>query len=417
MSETSEPREEPPEFYGWCDEDDRLDAFVAALSAFVAPGGLAEISISPAVGHSEGYGARRLEEVIALVRSAFGTDISVSAGFSVPTSFGHEIPFGIACNAERYERWCPTGPLSASCSDQSELLPQRIEVAVGSTRSVEVEAAVFSVHVQQDVEAFLIRLCASDGSRRVVTGGCSDLSEWGPPIEMAVTYHADVAFVARDLALSWVRIHDGYHVARAAGMSLDALRARVEAAPQGTRIPVTGNVIRAREHCEKERLADIARLRLLSRDIDPRVHIRKLTEIQKREDALLLRGELPPHGTRVALPGDAELTREQVLAVLSIPPATLLEALEASAVPDDEWRAVEPLALETIQAAKEGVPTAEVRVLTGKHGRFIERHAPYHVRRLPNGGVLLATHPYRTLWPLWADALLLLGIWGFRAVH
>jgi hypothetical protein len=24
--------------------------------------------------------------------------------------------------------------------------------------------------------------------------------------------------------------------------------------------------------------------------------------------------------------------------------------------------------------------------------------------------VLLATHPYRTLWPLWADALFLLGI-------
>ena len=26
------------------------------------------------------------------------------------------------------------------------------------------------------------------------------------------------------------------------------------------------------------------------------------------------------------------------------------------------------------------------------------------------GGVLLATHPYRTLWQLWADALFLLGI-------
>jgi hypothetical protein len=41
---------------------------------------------------------------------------------------------------------------------------------------------------------------------------------------------------------------------------------------------------------------------------------------------------------------------------------------------------------------------------------FIERHAPNHVQRLPNGGVVLATHPYRTLWPLWADALFLLGI-------
>lgn len=406
----SVPREEPPELYGWCDEDDRLDAFVSALSAFVAPGRLVEISISPSVGQSDGYAARPHEQAVALVRSSFSTDVSVSAGFSVMTSFGHRIPFGISCNAERYERWCPTGPLSASCNDQSELLPQRIDVAIGTTRSVEVEAAILSIHVQQDVEDFLGRLCAPDQSRRVMTGGCSDLSEWGPPIEMAATYHADVAFLARDLALSWVRIHDGYHVARAAGMPLDALRARVEAAPHGTHIPVAGNVMRARKHCEQERLAHIARLELLSRDLDPRVHIRKLTEIQKKEDALLLRGELPSHGTRVALPGDDELTREQVLAALSMPPATLLEALEASAVPDDEWRAVEPLALETIQAAKEGVPTAEVRVLTGKHGRFIERHAPYHVRRLPNGGVLLATHPYRTLWPLWADALLLLGI-------
>jgi hypothetical protein len=42
--------------------------------------------------------------------------------------------------------------------------------------------------------------------------------------------------------------------------------------------------------------------------------------------------------------------------------------------------------------------------------RWIEQHAPFHVRRLPNGGVRLATHPYRILWPLWADALHLLDI-------
>ena len=79
-------------------------------------------------------------------------------------------------------------------------------------------------------------------------------------------------------------------------------------------------------------------------------------------------------------------------------------------MPDDEWHAVEPRALELIEARKQGAPTEEVNVSTGKHTRFIERHAPYHVRRLPNGGGLLATHPYRTLWPLWADALFLLGI-------
>ena len=104
------------------------------------------------------------------------------------------------------------------------------------------------------------------------------------------------------------------------------------------------------------------------------------------------------------------LTREQVLAVLKTPPATLLEALEAAAVPDDEWLRVEPLAIEMIEAKNQGAPTLEVNVTSGHHVRFIEQHAPFHVRRLPNGGVLLATHPYRTLWKLWADALLLLGI-------
>lgn len=59
---------------------------------------------------------------------------------------------------------------------------------------------------------------------------------------------------------------------------------------------------------------------------------------------------------------------------------------------------------------REGEPSYEVRVATGRHVRFIERHSPYYVRRLPSGGLLLATHPSRTLWPLWADALLVLGI-------
>jgi hypothetical protein len=48
-------------------------------------------------------------------------------------------------------------------------------------------------------------------------------------------------------------------------------------------------------------------------------------------------------------------------------------------------------------------------VTTRKHVPFIQRHAPYPVRRLPGGSVVLATHPSRTLWPLYADALGLLG--------
>ena len=110
------------------------------------------------------------------------------------------------------------------------------------------------------------------------------------------------------------------------------------------------------------------------------------------------------------LPGDAELRREQVLAALSAAAATLLEALEVSAVPDDEWRAGEARAIETMQVTKGSVPAYAVDVNAGKDVPWIEQHAAYHARRLPNGGVMLSTHPYRTLWQLYEGALFLLGI-------
>ena len=232
----------------------------------------------------------------------------------------------------------------------------------------------------------MLRLCAPDAHSRVTTGVCTNLSGWSPPIETCATYHADATSVGRDLALSWVHLHDGDKVERAVGMSLPALRARVEAAPRGASVAIATNTERALEHLLLERA--------------------RATSGETRHEPV----DATRRGTRVAIAGDAELSREAVLLALSAPPGTLLDALEAAAVPDDKWRAVAPLALETIEATKAGSPTYEVDVTTRKHVQFIERHAPYHVRRLPGGGVLLATHPYRTLWPLYADALYLLGI-------
>jgi hypothetical protein len=223
----------------------------------------------------------------------------------------------------------------------------------------------------------MIHLCAPDASARVTTGGCTWFWEWGPPVHGCATYNAD-ARIARDLALTWVHLHDGDKMACAAGLSLEALAARVEAAPRGSRIAVASDLEFTRER-------------------EPS----KSTPGQSFREW---------RGDGIALPSNAELTREQVLAALSTPPGALLEALEASAVPDDAWRAVEPSALEAIEAAKQGMPTYEVTFQHRRYFQFIQRHAPYHVRCLPNGGVLLATHPYRTLWPLWADALWLLGI-------
>src|SRR5262249_17472872 len=146
---------------------------------------------------------------------------------------------------------------------------------------------------------------------------------WGAPVELSATYNAD-GYLARDIALSWLHLHDGNRVGYAAGLSLDALAARVNAAPKGASVGVAVTI----RHIEE--------------------HIGRDNEAAHLPDERPTRFDFVRRGPRARLPGDVELTREQVLAVLSTPPATLLEALEASAVPDDEWRAVEPLALEAI---------------------------------------------------------------------
>jgi len=300
---------------------------------------------------------------------------------------GNIVPLGIDCFGEGFLRRHPNAPLRALVYDRAYFLIRRMDMVLGSSpRSSAVEAVTFSMQTQADTEDIFLRLCAPDASRRVITGACTLSYHWGASVEGCATYHADAGALARDLALSWVHLHDGDMSERAAGFSLTALAARVETAPQGARVGVATSVERIGEHLER----DLAATR--SWETQPP------------------RPDLARKGPRAVGQGDEELTREQVLKALETSPATLLEALEAAAVPDDEWRAAEPLALEAIEAKKQGAPTLEIDVSTGKHRRFIEQHAPYHVRRLPNGGVLLATHPYRTLWKLWADALLLLGI-------
>jgi hypothetical protein len=223
-------------------------------------------------------------------------------------------------------------------------------------RCMEAEAAVTHYLLEADVEDLLLRLCAPDASGRVPTGACTGEEGWVAPVEMSATYNAKAAELARDLALSWVHLHDKDHVGHIAGTSLEALRARVDAAPRGARVPLKGN-------------SDVTR----------------------------------------------SLSRETVL---TTSPATLLDALEAAAVPDDAWRAVEPQARDLMEllrqlgeaAEGEGPDAVRARCSTRGHARFLAEHAPFRVRRLASGGVVLATHPYRTLWPLWADALFVLGL-------
>ncbi|WP_437713145.1 hypothetical protein WMF45_45765 [Sorangium sp. So ce448] len=345
-----------PWFYAWCDEAERLDAFAAALSALVIPG--ARISLM--MSSEEGCETRSVDEVLAMIRAHFGgtNNAHLLSGVSLSDSEGGMV-FGLKCYTDESERLCPWGPLCLTAGERKwDFYPYEIPVGKGP-RSVEAEAAVACHLVQGAVGDLLLRLCAPDASGRVPTGACTDKHNWSAPVEMCATYNANAAELARDLALSWVSLHDKESVSRIAGTSLEALRARVEAAPRGVRVPMKGT------------------------------------------------SELT-----------GSLSRETVLKALATPPATLFEALEAAAVPDDAWRAAEPRARELLElrrlledeAAGEVPPAFWVKVATREHTRFLEEHAPFHVRRLPSGGVLLATHPYRTLWPLWADALFVLGL-------
>jgi hypothetical protein len=376
-----------PNFFAWCGDAGRVDAFVKTLSALVSPGGLCSVSVETRNARKEVWQNEiRADEAIACVRGSCTSKSHVKSHIAAQLYSGLNVDlsleaYGIGFYSEKYLH----EPIKL-CAGYTYLCSDIFTIALpGGERSIDVEAAVSSLQFQQDTMDLLLRLCAPDESKRVTTGGCCAASQWQAPIEIAATYHAD-GEVSRDLALSWVHLRDGDKIAYAAGLTLNALTDRVEAEPKEAHVGVAHHAERAYEH--------------YCLDGDSRY-----MPANPPQSANAIR-----NGPRALLPGDIPLTREQVLAALATPKETLLEALEAAAVPDEAWRAVELQALEMIEAKKKGAPTYVADITTGKHTRFIEQHAPYHVRRLPNGGVMLATHPYRTLWPLWQDALFLLGI-------
>ncbi|MBK9259484.1 MAG: hypothetical protein IPM54_06560 [Polyangiaceae bacterium] len=288
-------------------------------------------------------------DALNMLRAEFLVNGYASAFVDVRSTSGRSLEFGISV----WNDVMPgrvRGPIDGSFWRIGALFPQQIRAArKHRVRQLGVEAAIACHIAMIDMEDILLRICTSDAA--ITTGGCRSWSTWEPPLDMGATYHAD-GYVARDLALSWILLHDktqsDFNLDLDLGLPIDVLRERVAAAPAGATI---------------------------------------------------------------SIPRRGEITREQVLATLNTPPTSLLDALETSAVPDTEWQSVEPAARHHLIEGEVHPPaTIEVGVTSREHIRFIETHAPFHVRRLPNGGVMLATHPYRTLWPLWADALALLGI-------
>ncbi|WP_437763896.1 hypothetical protein WMF27_38495 [Sorangium sp. So ce281] len=346
--------ESGPSFFAWCDAAETLDAFLAALPALMHPGTRISMLTDDGLFYTSS-----MDEAVAMIRTQFAAGPSAGASVDVMLSATKRL-FGCSgdCYTEEAGRDISAGPIHMTTSDQEGFLYSYLELAWGrGPRSIEAEAAVAWHLLRDDLEDLLLRLCAPDASGRVRTGACTNAGDWIAPVRMCATYNADARDIARDLALSWLQRHDKEMVSRNAGLSLEALRARVETAPAGARVPLKAGSERAHS-----------------------------------------------------------LSRETVLKALATPPSALLEALEAAAAPDEAWRAAEPRAREilalTSQIAEtgEGPPTWPVHTDTRAHVRFLRKHAPFHVRRLAGGGVILATHPFRSLWPLWVDALFSLGL-------
>ncbi|WP_136935485.1 hypothetical protein [Polyangium fumosum] len=231
--------------------------------------------------------------------------------------------------------------------EEGFLLPAELpRLKRGGPSSLAMEAGVAWKIALIDSYDLLVRFCTA--SPAITTGGCGEGPDWGAPMTMAGTYHAD-GYPGRDLALTWMHLHDKERIDLAVSSPIDVLRARVEASPRGSSVWII----------DEERLA-----------------------------------------------------REQVLAALDLPPKVLLEALEAAQEKlHPTWEAMQwELSRLIDEIGRSSADERDMIPVTEEHIRFIEEHTPAYVRRLDNGALVLMAHPDRTLWPLWSDALSLLGI-------
>jgi hypothetical protein len=348
-----------PFFYAWCPDEERFAAYSVAMSALVT---------------SSSYDQATKAQLLDDARTNFEKENVFRDCDNFRLLSGDAIVLDVTVWRDSYEYAGNSGPIVLQPEDQFDLLFLKMPMARGGSRSVEIESAIFTIVTFENTIDLLQRLCVPDQTSRVTTGACA-FGVWESPLDACITYHAD-ANVARDLATAWLNGYDQSSAVKLAGLGLPELRARITTAPAPQ--------------------AQVAQASMVE-------YIDNRSVIVPRWSGPNWSIEFPP-------PAAYELTREQVLAALDVPTVKLREALEAAAAPDSEWQAVEAIARNNIEAKRQGAPCDDVWVNTRPHLRFLEQHAPFQVRHLQNGGVMLATHPYRTLWPLWAKALDLLGI-------
>jgi hypothetical protein len=389
-----------PELYALVDEPSAAEAYAATELALFDPAALELKGISGSTsddpkGAAETSPPRSFEEILAVVRDAFQQGHRVGRNCRLRNSQTAIFTAGLMCDLPKHRGGGRFSLLSVGDLD-TEVMPKYLPVPdLQPDLSISVSAALLGRVGQENMDRIFLAMCAPDANSRVKMGAYNMLDKlyeryikacggWLAPLEMAAMYHGNHE-VARDLAFSWFHLYRGDTFDSVVHLSLDEVMARVEAAPRGSSIGISSRTEHVVEHGADEwNTVPIA--------------------LERRTPMNWCLGPRPRY------PEDHELTREQVLATLQTPSETLLQALEAVAVPDAEWVEAEKRAQDILVMPKEDEKITWLDLDELEQREFLEAHAPYHVRRLQNGGVMLATHPYRYLWPLWAKALDLLGI-------
>ncbi len=387
------------DLYALVDEADADEAYLASLSALYDP---------IVVNNPERYRyefdvtteAISLEELLAVKREALRRGYAGTRMPFLTRLQKYILDVTVAIERVKHARG---GGGSRSCLlsvEEADILPKGLSIPEPYDEvSIPVGAAMLGHVWQEHLDHVFLALCAPDAHSRVKFGVCCVLDKlygldlingiwsigWHAPLEMAATYHGNHE-VARDLAFSWLHLHDGQAIDSVVHLALDELITRIEAAPRGTSIGISSRM----EHVVKHSL-DQSKACTLAKD--------EVTAINWSV------------GPRSRYPEDDELTCEHVLATLQTPSETLLQALEAAAAArDPEWIDAENQALQVLAALEERGSSGTQSQDGFEQRCFLEEHGPFLVRRLQNGGVMLTAYPYRYLWPLWASALDLLGI-------
>ncbi len=230
---------------------------------------------------------------------------------------------------------------------EGQLLPPSIVRFKGISTPLEFDAGVAWFIAMNDMLHILKPFCTSHPA--ITMGCCLEGPIWGAPLTGAASYHADGS-PGRDLALSWIHLHDKAPLDLAVGWSIDALRERVEGAPPNSSVWIMD------------------------------------------ED---------------------RISREQILAALDVPGKTLVETLDAAANKfHPTWGSIMNAGFGTYLQALDDAQGREKEafLVNEEHIQFIEECSPAYVQHLENGAIILYAHPDRTIWPLWASALDLLGI-------